>query len=59
MKHNLSYYIENYFNKYLLKEIGVSNNTIISYSKTIIQLISYINSIGKNITFQDINSDLI
>lgn len=21
MKHNLSYYIENYFNKYLLKEI--------------------------------------
>ena len=28
MKHNLSYYIENYFNKYLLKEIGVSNNTI-------------------------------
>ena len=52
MKHNLSYYIENYFNKYLLKEIGVSNNTIISYSKTIIQLISYINSIGKNITYR-------
>lgn len=52
MKHNLSYYIENYFNKYLLKEIGVSNNTIISYSKTIIQLISYINSIGKILHFR-------
>lgn len=59
MKYDLSYYIERYFNNFLSKEIGVSNNTIMSYSKTIIQLINYINSIGKKVTFGDIDSKLI